>query len=123
MTKTKLLLLALCSVGISCSSYAQENGTKKDSIAKKQDNFMDLASKSLTGILGKNLEGDSNGITEGIGFLELLEQTGFTEKEKEEYRKIYFAQSKDLTKAQKDSLDTVFYKRILEEQQNKKQEK
>ncbi|MEM9361404.1 MAG: hypothetical protein AAGA43_02165 [Bacteroidota bacterium] len=121
MTKTKLLLFVLCFIGIFYSGNAQKKESKKDSVAEKQDNFMDLTSKTLTGIFGESLGGDSGGLTKGIGFLELLEKTGFSEQEKEEYRKIYLAQSKDLTKMQKDSLDRTFFQKIMEKEQTKKQ--
>ncbi|MEO0903039.1 MAG: hypothetical protein AAFY00_13940 [Bacteroidota bacterium] len=123
--KTKLIIVVIallfCSAGVNAQS--EKDKASKDSIAKKQDNFMDLTSKTLTGIFGESLGGNSGGLTKGIGFLELLEKTGFSEQEKEEYRKIYLAQSKDLTKMQKDSLDRAFFQKIIEKEQTKKQEK
>ncbi|MEM1339414.1 MAG: hypothetical protein AAF634_05785 [Bacteroidota bacterium] len=123
--KRTALLVMICFGSTWYCANAQSTKTEstKDSLVKKQDNFLDLASKSLTGLLGDSLQGNPNGITEGIAFLELLEKTEFSEQEKEEYRKVYIGQSQGLTKKQKDSLDRVFFQKILEKEQTKIDEK
>ena len=121
--KTKQLVFFMVLAAFSMGVKAQTTKAKKDSVTQKQDNFLDLASKSLTGMFGESLEGNPNGIKEGIGFLELLEKTQFSEKEKEEYRKVYIGQSQGMTNKQKDSLDGVFFQKILEKEQIKTHEK
>ncbi len=87
--------------------------SKKDSLENKQDNFMDMLSGTLTGTFGENLDGNTMGLGQGIGFLELLEKMELTPKEKAEYRMVYLAQSKDLPKKKQDSLGTVMFKKIM----------
>jgi len=120
-TKQGVILIAFATLTLGVTGQTTKPKPQKDSVAQNQDNFMDMAAKTFTGIFGNSLDGNPNGLTEGIGFLELLEKTEFPEQEKEEYRKMYRAQSQDLTKAQRDSLEGFFFQKILEKEQTKKQ--
>lgn len=107
----KTLLVVACLVA-SNVSLAQ----KKDT-TKKQDNFLDLASKSITQILGKDLDGKPS--KKGIGYLDLLEKSNLPSEQKKEYKSWYYLQSKkQLTQKQKDSLGKALEKKILEAEKN-----
>jgi len=103
---------------------AQTNKTvekEKDTLVKKQNNMMDMLSKTLTGVFGENMDGKSKGLDKGIGYLALLEKSDLSQKQKEEYSNWYYLQSKKMTRTQKDSLNIELSKKIVEAQKNQKQ--
>lgn len=83
---------------------------------QKNDNFLDMQTNVLTGMLGENLDGKTTG--KSIEFLELLEKTQLPEKQKLEYKNQYYLQSKELTQNQKDSLGRVLEQKIIEAKNN-----
>ncbi|MET1258818.1 hypothetical protein ABV409_05725 [Flagellimonas sp. DF-77] len=117
--KTKVLLVSTLLLATTYWVGAQETKKKKDSIVNKQDNFMDLATKSFSGVFGESLNGNPKKMGKGMGFLEFLEQSGFTEKEKMEYRSLYVMQSQEMTQEQRDSLGLVLSKKIIEGEKKK----
>ncbi|MAX71149.1 MAG: hypothetical protein CMC76_08625 [Flavobacteriaceae bacterium] len=90
----------------------QKDSTKVDSVKVDKNNFADLQSKTITGIFGENLDGKSTG--KKLGFLELLEKMDLSPEQKLEYKNMYYAQAKELTQKQKDSLGKAIEKKILE---------
>ncbi|WP_422858077.1 hypothetical protein ACOKFD_11585 [Flagellimonas sp. S174] len=115
----------ICVLALFCFSFgvkAQASKTtnkKNDTTVKKQDNMMDMLSGTLTGVFGENMDGKPKDLNSGIGFLELLEKSGFSQKEKNEYRNWYFVQSKNLTPKQKDSINLMLMQK-MEEAESKK---
>lgn len=106
------MLVATSAIGQKEKSSATKK--KKDTVQKQQDNFMDMLSGTLTGTFGENLDGNTMGLGKGIGFLELLEKTNLTPKEKAEYRMVYLTQSKELPKEKRDSLGSALFKKMME---------
>ncbi len=115
----------ICALALFCFSLgvkAQASKTtnkKNDTILKKQDNMMDMLSGTLTGVFGENMDGKPKELDGGIGFLELLEKSNFSQKEKNEYRNWYFLQSKNLTPKQKDSINFSLIQKMKEAESEK----
>lgn len=115
--KTLQILFVMLGFCISNSTQAQQkakqkDSTKVDSVKVDKNNFADLQSKTITGIFGENLDGKSTG--KKLGFLELLEKMDLTQEQKLEYKNMYYAQAKELSQKQNDSLSKAIEKKILE---------
>ena len=108
--KTFKLLLGILSICFSTITMAQEK--KTDSTTVKNNNLLDMQTKTLSKLFGSNLDGNTDGKT--IGYLELIEKSSLSEAQKTEYRNLYHLQAKELTEKQKDSLGKVISKKINE---------
>jgi len=124
IVKTIVFLFMICLANqviaqdIPITEKDKTENTSKSQIVKptKNNNFLDMQTNVLTGILGENLDGKTTG--KSIGFLELLEKTELPENQKLEYRNQYYLLSKELTQRDKDSLGRAFEQKIIEAKNN-----
>ena len=102
-----LIVLTLCTISI---TKAQEK--KTDTTKVENNSYLDMGAGILTNIFGSNLDGNKDG--EKLSFLEMVEKMDVPEKQKIEYKNLYYLQAKDLTQKQKDSLGQAISKQIKE---------
>lgn len=90
--------------------FITKTNAQTDSTTVDPNNLLDLQSKTLTSILGEDLDGES--AKKPIGYLELLEKSDLSAEQKEEYKNLYYLQAKELTQKQKDSLSNALLKKM-----------